>query len=245
MLREIFKIILIFAVFFLFLHLYSRFAGPIPLFVNSVTTTKTDVFSVSGEGKEAIRPDLAEVNVGVEAQGLTAQQAQEKINVAINQVSENIRKLGIENKDLQTANYSIYPTYDYQRSNQQITGYIASTNLNIIVRDLGKLNIVIDTATSSGANQVGSIRFDVANKVEAQNRAREKAVSEAKQKAENAAKIAGFSLGRIINYSESFGGGSDIRSMPLQAGGVVKEDTSIETGSSEIIVTVSLSYEIQ
>jgi uncharacterized protein YggE len=94
---------------------------------------------------------------------------------------------------------------------------------------------------------VGGISFDVDDKTKAQNEARQLAVADAKSKAENAAKMAGFSLGRIINYSEDFGGAP--RPFPMMAkadvsagGGV---PTEVQTGTNEITVTVTLSYQIQ
>ncbi len=234
--------------FFAILYAFARLAGPLPFSVNSVTTNKTDVFTVSGEGKASAQPTLATVSVGIQANGSTVKAAQDQINVSINKVSENIKKLGVEAKDIQTTNYSVRPNIDYQNNNQKITGYTASTDLYIKIRQIDKANQVIDTATASGANQVGNVSFEAEDKTKAENEARSKAVIEAKKKAEDAAKIAGFSLGRIINYSENFGG--NIRPVNLSKaadsiGGQGTPATNLEPGSSEITVVVNLSYEIR
>ncbi len=233
--------------FFLSLLAYTKLVGPIPFSVTSVTTTKTDTFSVTGEGKVTVSPDIAVVNAGVTAQAATVKAAQAQLNTSINAVSDAVKKLGVDAKDIQTTGYNIYPTYDYESGRQRITGYQASANLTIKVRDIESANSVVDAATASGANQVGGISFDVDDKTKAQNEAREKAVAEAKRKAEAAAKIAGFTLGRIINYNEDFGG--QPRPVPLMAkadmaggGGV---PTELEPGTSDIIVTVTLWYEIK
>lgn len=231
-------------VFFLFLFAYTKLAGPIPFSVTSVTTQKTDTFSVTGEGKIAIKPDMAQVMVGVTVNGASVREVQSDLNSKINQVTEAIKKLGIEGKDIQTASYNIYPNYDYRESGSRITGYNANTNLTIKVRDIDKINSVIDAASGSGANQVGGISFDVDDKTKAQNEARTRAVEEAKKKANEAAKIAGFKLGKIINYSETFGG--EPRPIPLaarEAGGGVP--TQVEPGSAEISVQVTLTYQIE
>ncbi|MBI5619816.1 SIMPL domain-containing protein [Candidatus Gottesmanbacteria bacterium] len=233
--------------FFLALFAYTKLAGPIPFSVTSVTTQKTDTFSVGGEGKATVVPDIAVVNAGVSTQATTVKAAQDQLNKAINAVSDAVKKLDVDAKDIQTTGYNIYPSYDYTGSRQRITGYEASSNLTIKVRDIEKANSVVDAATAAGANQVGGISFDVDDKTKAQNEAREKAVAQAKQKAKDAAKIAGFTLGRIINYSEDFGGTP--RPIPLMAKpeGVegIGIPTQIEPGSSEISVTVTLSFEIR
>lgn len=233
-------------IFLILLFTFTKIFGPIPFSVNSVTTTKSTTFDVTGEGKVTASPDIALVSVGTGANGSTVKVAQDQINSTINKVSEAIKKLGVDSKDIKTQSYNINPTYDFQSGSQRITGYSANTNLQIKVRQLDKVNAVIDTATQNGANQVGGVGFDVDNKTKLENEAREKAVEDAKEKAENAARIAGFKLGRIINYSENFG--AFPRPIPLPAGVELKAQgapTQVEPGSSEITVTVILSYEIR
>ncbi len=223
--------------FFILLFTFTKIFGPIPFSVNSVTTTKFTTFDVSGEGKVTAIPDIAVVSVGIQANGQTVKVTQDQINSTINKVSDAIKKLGVEKKDIQTTNYNINPTKN--------TGYEANTNLQIKIRKIENANSVIDAATANGANQVGGINFDIDDKSKLENEARQKAVADAKSKAGDAAKIAGFKLGRIINYSESFGG---IIPMPYRAmaadQAIVGIPTQVEPGSSEITVTVTLSYEI-
>lgn len=232
--------------FFILLFSFTKIFGPIPFSVTSVTTQKSDTFQVSGEGKVSLPPDVALINVGVQAQATTVKEAQEQLNSSINKVSAAIKKLGVDSKDIQTTNYSISPNYDYRSITQRIIGYTASSNLSIKVRKIDQANEVIDEATKNGANQIGGISFEVDDRTKAENEAREKAVAEAKKKAEQAARIAGFKLGRIINYSENFMGGPV--PIPLRAisQGALEEQipTQLEPGSSEITVTVTLSYEI-
>ena len=186
------------ATFFILLFTFTKLFGPIPFSVNSVTTTKSTTFDVTGEGKISVKPDIASVSLGIRTQVQTVKGVQDQINSTINKVSAAIKELGVDTGDIQTTNYSIYPDYDYSGSSQRIKGYSASTNLSIKVRDTDKVNSVIDAATSNGANEVLGISFEVDDETKAENEAREKAVADAKRKAQDAAKIAGFRLGRII-----------------------------------------------
>jgi uncharacterized protein len=248
MLRPVPPAFLVILFFFVSLFVYVKLAGPIPFSVNSITTTKSDTFNVTGEGKATAIPDLASVNAGITANGATVKQVQEQINNTSNKVSEAVKKLGIDSSDIQTANYNINPNYDYTGGSQRINGYNASTNLSIKIKDTQKVNEVIDAASSNGANQVGGVSFEVSDKSKAENEAREKAVASAKKKAADAAKIGGFSLGRLVNYSESNNDINPPRPMLLQAGEAAQKDsnaTNIEPGSSEIMISVTLSYEIR
>lgn len=233
--------------FFVILFVYTKLAGSFPFSVSSVVTQKTTTFDVTGEGKVTTKPDIATVTVGISAQAQGVRAAQDQINSIINKVTQALKQDGVDSKDIQTSNYNIHPTYDYTGGSQRITGYSANTNILIKVRNLDNVNNVIDTATANGANQISGISFDVDDKTKAQDEARQKAVSEAKKKAAEASKIAGFKLGRIINYSENFQGSP--RPIPLAAEALTKAvggtPTQIEPGTSEIVVDVTLSYEIQ
>ncbi len=234
--------------FFLSLFLYTRLAGPIPFAVSSITTNKNDVFTVTGEGKSSVTPDIAYVTVGVQASGATVKQTQSQINGAINKVAAALKTLGVEEKDIKTVNYSINPNYDWNSGSQKIAGYSASTNLSIKIRNLDKVNEVIDQATGNGANQVGGVSFDVEDKTKAEAEARQEAVAQAKKKAEEAAKIAGFKLGKIINYSEGQAGypvPMALDSRKIGMGGGASPATEVQPGSSEINLVVSLSYQIE
>jgi uncharacterized protein len=246
MFRQIIPALIIILFFFVALFLYVKLAGPIPFSVNSVTTTKSDTFNVTGEGKSSAVPDSASLSVGISANGSTVKQVQDQINTTSNRISDAIKKVGIDSSDIQTTNYNIQPNYDYANGSQRITGYNANTNLSIKIKDLQKINEVIDSASASGANQIGAVNFEVSDKTKAENEAREKAVADAKLRAENAAKVGGFRLGRLINYSES-SGGMGPRPLPAQTLELARDagNTKVEPGTSEITMMVTLSYEIE
>ncbi len=239
--KELIKTALNLAVFFFILFLYTKLAGPLPFSVNSVTTTKSTTFDVTAEGKVSVKPNLANISAGVSATGGSVSQVQNQINSIINKVSSSVKSLGVDSKDIKTSNYNINPTYDLS---QKITGYSANTTLTIKVRDIEKVGKVIDAATQAGATNVASLGFDVSDKTEFENEARKQAVSKAKKKTQDAAGIAGFKLGKIINYSEAFGG---FRPIPLSADAKsnLQTPTDLETGVEEISVTVTLSFEVQ
>jgi uncharacterized protein len=224
---------------------FAKFLGPIPIYVHSVQTTKSDSFVVTGTGKAAVKPDLAVVTVGVSAEGSTVKIAQDQLNNNINRVSQAVKNLGIAEADIKTQNYNVNPKYDFNGGPQKINGYTASSNLTIKVRDVSKANQVIDTSTTNGANQVGGVTFDAEDKTSAENEARIEAVAEAKKKAEESSKVVGFKLGNIINYSENLGGSPELRYAASPQDVAVSNKTNVEPGTSEVVINVNISYEIQ
>ncbi len=159
----------------------------------------------------------------------------------------NYRELEISSvhQYIKTINYSVYPDYDY-RAGQKIVGYNVNITLKIKVKDFDKINQVIDTATSLGANQIGNLTFAVDEErlEELKMEARKQAIEKAKEKAKEIAKAGGIKLGRLVNISETL---NPEYPTPLLReaglGGVEEQKTQIQSGESEISVSVTLSYE--
>lgn len=232
--------------FFLGLFLFAKFGPGIPLTVSQITTNKNDLFTVSAEGKATAVPDIAVVSAGFTANGQSVSVVQNQANAVIKKISSDLKTLGVDAKDIQTSNYNIYPNYDYKDGSQKINGYNININMTIKVWDFSKINSVIDTATADGANQIGGLSFTVDNPEKFQAEARKEAIAKAKLKAEDIARESGINLGRIINVSEGYN--SAPRPMYAMADKAVGlggggEATQVDPGSSEIYVTVTLSYE--
>jgi len=247
--------IIVIVFFFAALFSYTKLAGPIPFDVNSVTTSKSDAFSVTGEGKVEAKPDSATVRLGVVARAGTEEAAKNALNTNINKVLESVKDLGVSEDKIKTENFNIYPEYGDLRplpANQpvsdknQISGYNANTNISVIVDNADLANKIVDAGVVAGANQVGGVDFQVKDKTESLNKARQMAVADAKKKAEYAASIAGFKLGKVINYSEGQGGAyPPMMAMKAADSRAEGAPTQIQPGTNEIMVTVTLSYEIR
>lgn len=239
------KPILTFLLILAAIFVFNKF-GP-PFSFNSVVTQKTDLFSVSGEGKVTVVPDVGVVSLGINLTRPSVKSAQTDVNNIINKISADTKSLGVDAKDIQTSNYSIYPEYDYRTGTGRITGYRVQADLRVKVRDLEKINSVIDAATANGANTVSGINLtvDEAKEKELLQQAREEAINEAKSKAESLARAAGITLGRIVNVQESGNQPAPqpylARDMTVGLGG--GGETKIEPGSTDITSTITLFYE--
>jgi len=240
------KVIFLTAIVSFALLAVTRFSSPIP--VSSVVTQKTDLFTVSGEGKITVVPDTGIINLGINLMRPSVKAAQTEVNITINKISAEIQKMGVDSKDIKTSEYSIYPEYDYRTGTGKITGYRVSAAITIKVRDLEKLNGVIDSATANGANTVSgiSLTVDDEKKKDLLQQARESAIKEAKAKAESLARAAGISLGRIVNVQES---GSSQTPAPYMLKEVAAvgmgggSDTNVQPGSTDITSNITLFYE--
>lgn len=230
---------------FLGLFLYTRLFGPIPFSVNSIQTTKANLFTATGTGKATGIPDTAQLSIGVTKTAPTVAVAQEKTNIAVNKIIQDLKNLGIEEKNIKTTNYSVNPNYDFGRGGQNITGYTVTQTLEINIAPLDLANKAIDISTVDGVNIVNGVNFifDDKTKKELEEKAREDAVKMAKEKAERLAKATGIKLGRIIDVQESgsFEPRPIFAAQSLEAG--KSADTNLQPGENSITINITLSYE--
>lgn len=234
-------------IFFVLLFVYSKFGPSLPISV--LTQTKGEPMIVTETGKVTVVPDVVKVTLGIEIQGQTLKQVQSAVNTKSKTLTDSLKKLGIDEKDIKTTNYSVSPEYDYQSNPYRINGYRVSTSYEIKITDFDTVNEVLTIATSTGANIIGNMSFEVNEKTKEKltQEAREKAVTLAKNKAEGLAKASGITLGKIINVTESTGFDypRPVMTMGKEMTADTLETANIQAGETEISVTVSLSYEIR
>jgi len=129
-------------------------------------TTKSEAtISVSGEGQSAVAPDMAILNFSVVKQAETAAVALTENSKALSEVLKALKAASIEDRDLQTSNFSVQPLYKHFEPKDgvyvapEITGYQVSNGLTVRVRDLKKLGEILDSSVKLGINQGGDITF--------------------------------------------------------------------------------------
>ncbi|MDP2637516.1 MAG: SIMPL domain-containing protein [Candidatus Levybacteria bacterium] len=227
---------------FLGLFIYTKLLGPISFSINSIQTTKSNLFSVNGVGEATAIPDTAQLSLGVTKTASTVNDAQNQVNTAANKIIEDLKNLGVEEKNIKTTNYSVNPNYDFNRG-QTITGYAVTQTLEI-KSSIDTSNKVIDAATANGANVVNGVTFTFNDKTkkELENKARTEAVKMAKEKAESLAKATGIRLGKIVDVQESTGFEPRPMLQTLEADGK-GGDTQLQPGENSVNITITLSYE--
>lgn len=204
---------------------------------------------ISGEGEVVGVPDVAIIQIGHSVEKKTVAEAQKENTEKINKVIEKLKNdFRIDPKDIKTANYNIYPAYDWRDNRQVLRGYQVSQDLTVKIREIEKVSQILDLAGTEGLNQIGGLSFEIDKPEELESQAREKAIKAAKEKAEALARAAGVKLGRIISFSESssYPGPvyQDSYKMMEGVGGGESSAPAIEAGSTEIKITATVEYEI-
>ncbi|MCS7183894.1 MAG: SIMPL domain-containing protein [Patescibacteria group bacterium] len=206
-------------------------------------------FTVTGEGKVEVVPNIAEIRIGLITQGSELSKIENENTQKINRIIKFLKEQGIEEKDIKTENYSVNPVYDYQKSPYQIVAYSINQNIVVKVRDLKKVGNILQRSVNYGANSVSGPNFIIDDQEIYLEKAREKAIKNAQEKAKKIAKIAGFRLGKIVNISESQQLPSPIPIFSQAGYGgeriMNKEEPTIQAGSQELKVQINIIYEIR
>lgn len=215
-------------------------------------TPREATISVSGEGQSAVSPDMAVLSFSVVKQAETAAAALTENSKALAEVLKALKEAAIEDRDLQTSNFSVQPLYKQFEPKDgvyvapEITGYQVSNGLTVRVRDLKKLGAILDTSVKLGINQGGDITFTNDKPEATVTEARKQAVADALAKARTLTEAAGVKLGRVIQISENMQRPAPVP-MAMMRASMAKEADSVPIASGEnsysLVVNVTFALD--
>jgi uncharacterized protein len=197
--------------------------------------TSSGGITVLGTGSTNVTPDRASFAFGTVSQAATANAALEASSQSVARVIAALKKAGVAQADIQTAEVSLSPRMN--NNGDEIVGYTASNTVTATVKKIAAAGDVVDAAVGAGANQVSGPNLLASDQDAAYRDALKAAVADARAKAETLANASSATLGKITAIVE--GGGSI--PMPLAAGA---KDSSvpIEPGTQRIEATVSVTF---
>jgi uncharacterized protein YggE len=222
--------------------------GTLIRYSNAVVPSR--IITVSGEGKTAIKPDIATYSFSVVSQGTDPEKVQKGNTEKMNKAISFVKEMGIKDADIKTTGYNLYPRYSYDKETGRSLndGYELTQTVTIKIRDLETVGKVLSGLVRVGVNQAGSLQYSVENPEAQRAKARQEAFDNAYIKASQMAYQNGVRIARVINFSENnYGGpiyyGKAMSAMVEGRGGDMAPMT--EPGTEEIVVNVSVTYEIR
>ena len=212
----------------------------------------------SGKGEEVAVPDVATFTFTVTEESLVVKDAQQRTTERINTALSHLKDFGIEDKNIKTIAYNIYPKYEYISPNctiygcppgrSTLSGYEVSQTIEVKVENIDDAGKILGAMGEIGVSQISGLNFTVSNEEDLVREARKKAIAEAKEKARALSADLGVQLVRIVSFYESgypspylygaiesFGKGGD--------GAFLEAD--IPVGEDKIISEVNITYEIR
>jgi len=196
---------------------------------------------VNASGAVSAAPDQATIQLGVTSQAASAAAALTQNSTDTAAVIASVVALGVAEKDIQTSNFSVYPTYD--TTGTRITGYQVNNSVTVTIRDLVKAGPLLDQVVQAGANNITGLNFSISDTSALVEEARTRAFDAAKAKAESMAKAAGVELGEILSVTES-SQNPQVYPMAKVAMDAVA-GAPIQAGTQDVTVDVSIVYALR
>ena len=211
-----------------------------------VTPDSTGVV-VQGHGEIEASPDVAVFSIGVESNSRTVADARENAAKSAERIVATLAKNGVDKRDIQTGSLQVSPRYDYTQDRGAILlGYTVTNMLTVKVRDLAKISRVVDDAIVAGGDdaRMQGIHFTIDDPTKVRDKAREKAMIEAREKAEQLAKLAGVELGAPLSVEETSFSMPPVPMPGMMAEAKAMPQTPIEPGMSKISIDVRVRWSI-
>jgi uncharacterized protein YggE len=208
------------------------------------------VVRVVGTAEVKVVPDRAVIEIGVEKQDPSASVAKHAEDAAARRILAALRGNGIDDKDIQTTFLSLQPQ-SYTRKGVRISYFVAAQTMTITVRDLAKLDTLLEALIKAGGNRIDSIGYETSALRKYRDQARDMAVKAAREKAGALAKALGQEIGKAQLIEEVTESGYQ---SPLQiqnallsnarSENVSMEAPSIAVGQKSISASVMVSFEL-
>ena len=202
--------------------------------------------TVTGVGTESIPTTIAEVQLGVVAQGKTAAEVQQAAAKQSTAVVEFLRSRNV-NK-LQTTGIYLSPNYDYNNGQQRLTGYTATNTVSFRIGS-DQAGVVMDEAVKAGATQINGISLvaEDAAIATAQKQAIGEATKDAQAQANAAFSALNLHGGAIVSVQVNGATPPAPIPRPYAAQAMAREaaapSTPIVSGEQEVQASVTLQIQ--
>ncbi|KAF1686183.1 hypothetical protein B1992_09655 [Pseudoxanthomonas broegbernensis] len=228
-----------------FASLLALLALSAPATAQPAAPPPATLLSVSTQAQASRAPDIATVSAGVVTQAADGNMAMRQNAELMNKVLAAVKAAGVAPRDIQTSGINLNPQYHYQENQPpRITGYQASNNVSLKLRDVEKMGKVLDALVASGANQINGPSFGIDDPEPLYDQARVDALKLAQARAETYAKALNLRVRRVISLNE--GGGAMPGPMPRMAMAKAQafDSTPVAVGESSVSVQLEVVFEL-
>ena len=209
----------------------------------TIAQNQTPTVEVVGEGIVYATPDMVNISISIEKEGLDLKNLRQKNGEAVAQVLQLLSKeLPMEN--FQTSYVSLYKD-DYNKLNK----YRVVQNINIKLEDISKYDNLMNAIFDAGVNRIDGISFGVKNKEKLLQEARVAAIDDARKKALLYAVSLDQNIGKAIQIKEVNSHFNDIqpveRMSKMSLGSPANgSDNTLAVGKIAIEAQVNVAFEL-
>lgn len=200
---------------------------------------------VSGTGRVAVEPDVADLRLGVMVSRDSVGDARSEAARAMAAILSAVAAAGVPPRDIRTTLLSVQPRYDYRDGKPPtLVGYELANVVEVTVRDLGTVADVVDGSLRAGATSLDGLTFRVDDPTEPERAARMAAVAAARVRADVLAEAAGVTIAGVVEIVEGGPPPSFPRAKAERMTLAADAATSVSPGTTDIEVIVTVTYRI-
>ncbi len=216
----------------------------------AATAIEAPTVTVSATAKITVEPDIAYVSLGVRTENKSSKTAKQENTELMTKVLAALKKAGVDEKDIQTSNLSMYTNYSWDNNgNRKLTGYTVDNTVSVTVRDLDKVGDIVDAAMNAGANQFNNVSFGVEDEEDYYIQALTQATKKAKRRASAIAAASEMTLGKAVSISSD---GANYNPYVYYAEDAVADEavkvegasigSTINSGTVTVTATINATY---
>ena len=219
----------------------------------------SNVISVTGSGEVVAVSDIASLYINLSKDGNTSKEAQDLLNESITKTLNYLKDQKIDDKDIKSEYGGLSPKYSYEKSicssyscpvrDPKIIGYTATQSITVKIREVDNASVVRTGLAGIGITDISGPTFSIDDEEGFKDKARSKAIDEARSKAKVLAKELGVRLGKVVNFSENGSNYYPMYDTKMMGMGVTSEESSVAPtlpkGENKITSNVTITYEIR
>ena len=197
------------------------------------------------------KPDIATVGAGITTRANTANESARLNAAGMQAIIARLRQLGIASEDIQTANFSLNPQFNYSNDGTppRFLGHDTTNQVAVKIRKLDRIGPVLDALVAAGANNFFGPNFSLEKDKEAKSAARRAAFADAQSRSRELAGLVGYANVRLLEISEVYANSGGFISGGMPGAITVTANSSekitpIEPGQVGTSATLTLKYEM-
>lgn len=194
-------------------------------------------------------PDIVTISAGVTSEAVSAVEALRQNSEQMRAVIDQIKALGVAEKDIQTTGINLNAQYDYDRdSRRQIfRAYQVSNRVSVKLREIEETGKTLDALVSAGATDLAGPSFSLEDDEAAKDQARKRAIERAGDRAQAYATMLGYDGAKVLEINEAIRGTGSVQRAALRAPAAALETDAaapVQPGQVSTGVSITIKYEL-
>ena len=204
--------------------------------------------AVTGSAVVTVVPDIATINASISTTDRRADAATSRNNQLYERAASALVAQGIARSDITLSYYNVsYQPRPQPQAGQPpdgagTYGYTVTRSFAVKVRKISQAGAAVDALAPISGIEVGGVNFDIADAAPARAQATDRAMADARQKAEALAKAAGLHISGIRRID--LGGGGNVMPAPMMRASTMaaKAPTNFDAGNVNVSVDVNVVF---